>query len=58
MAEPELLLICETATDWEQWLSEHHASTPDGVWLEFGKKGSGLRRVTYPEAVDGALCWG
>ena len=42
---------------WRQWLAEHHASAP-GVWLVYGKKGSGLPSLSYAEAVEEALCFG
>ena len=42
---------------WERWLERRHASS-DGVWLRVGKKGSGVRSVTYAEAVESALCYG
>lgn len=52
------LLACETADDWHAWLAARNATTPDGVWLEFAKKGAPLTRVTYAQAVEVALCWG
>jgi uncharacterized protein YdeI (YjbR/CyaY-like superfamily) len=42
---------------WESWLAEQHASSP-GVWLKIAKKGSGARGVSYPEALEVALCYG
>ena len=42
--------------EWEAWLERHH-DTP-GVLLKFAKKSSGIPSVTYPEAVDSALCFG
>lgn len=42
---------------WEAWLEERHA-TADGLWIKFAKKGSGVKSVSYAEAVDGALCYG
>ena len=42
---------------WRQWLAEHHASAP-GVWLVYGKKGSGLPSLSYADAVEEALCFG
>ena len=42
---------------WEAWLQEQHA-TSEGLWLKFAKKGSGIETVTYPEAVEAALCYG
>ncbi|RYU78117.1 YdeI/OmpD-associated family protein [Hymenobacter persicinus] len=42
---------------WRQWLTDNHASAP-GVWLVYCKKASGQPSVTYPEAVEEALCFG
>lgn len=58
MTDDGPLLVCETPAAWERWLSKHHATSPGGAWLEFAKKGVPLRRVTYLEAVEVALCWG
>jgi uncharacterized protein YdeI (YjbR/CyaY-like superfamily) len=44
--------------DWEAWLDASHASTPDGVWIEFARRGSGLASVTHAEALEVALCYG
>ncbi len=41
----------------EQWLSKNH-SKANGIWLQFFKKGSGLKTVNYAEALDEALCYG
>src|SRR5579863_641412 len=42
---------------WTAWLEIHHQSS-DGLWLRLAKKGSGLKSVTYAEALDVALCYG
>ena len=42
---------------WEAWLQEQYASS-EGLWLKFAKKGSGIETVSYPEAVEAALCYG
>lgn len=42
---------------WRGWLAKHHASSP-GVWLVYFKKASGRSRLTYPEIVEEALCFG
>ena len=42
---------------WESWLAEQHALSP-GVWLKIAKKGSGAPGVSYPEALEVALCYG
>ena len=45
------------AAAWESWLAQQHASSP-GVWLKIAKKGSGAAGVSYPEALEAALCYG
>jgi uncharacterized protein YdeI (YjbR/CyaY-like superfamily) len=43
--------------DLRAWLATNcHQS--DGVWLRIYKKQSGVRSVTYAEALDQALCFG
>jgi uncharacterized protein YdeI (YjbR/CyaY-like superfamily) len=42
---------------WERWLARNHARSP-GVWLQIAKKASGATTVSYPEALDVALCFG
>lgn len=51
----ELLLPDEAAL--RNWLGENHASHP-GVKLVLHKKGGTLTELTYPQAVDQALCFG
>jgi len=46
-----------TASAWESWLAKNHR-TSTGIWLRLAKKGSGLRSVTYAEALEIALCHG
>lgn len=55
---PELeILPFASRGAWEAWLEENHASSP-GLWIKFAKKGSGIGSVTYPEALEPALCYG
>jgi uncharacterized protein YdeI (YjbR/CyaY-like superfamily) len=42
---------------WSKWLERNHGAT-QGVWLKFAKKGTGVKTVTYLEAVEEALCYG
>ncbi len=42
---------------WETWLEKHHAVSK-GLWLEFGKKDSGVPSVTHAEALGTALRYG
>lgn len=42
---------------WRKWLEkEHHRS--NGIWLVYYKKHTGLRELSYEEAVEEALCFG
>ena len=43
--------------DWEQWLDAHHA-TSQGLWLKIAKKRARTTTVSYPEALESALCYG
>jgi uncharacterized protein YdeI (YjbR/CyaY-like superfamily) len=44
-------------SDWHSWLEEHHG-THEELLVGFHKKDSGKPSITWPEAVDGALCFG
>ncbi len=46
-----------TRDAWAEWLERNHASSP-GVWLRIAKAGGGQASVSYPEALDAALCHG
>ena len=39
------------------WLQKYHAACPE-QWIGFHKKSSGRPGITWPEAVDEALCFG
>ncbi|HEY0071009.1 MAG TPA: bacteriocin-protection protein, partial [Chloroflexia bacterium] len=47
----------ETPAEFRQWLEEHHDKERE-LWVGFHKKGSGKPSITWPEAVDQALCYG
>jgi uncharacterized protein YdeI (YjbR/CyaY-like superfamily) len=49
--------LFKNAKAFENWLKKHHASS-GGLWLQIAKKGATEPSVTYPEAVEIALCWG
>jgi uncharacterized protein YdeI (YjbR/CyaY-like superfamily) len=51
------ILPFATRGAWEAWLDEHHAAS-EGLWLKIAKKGSGIETVSYPEALEVALCYG
>src|SRR5215471_13302962 len=51
------VLPFERQKDWALWLAKNH-STSSGVWLKLAKKASGIKSVTYDEALEVALCYG
>jgi uncharacterized protein YdeI (YjbR/CyaY-like superfamily) len=51
------IIVFETAQEWDIWLRQH-GGTARGLYMKIAKKGSGLPSVTYPEAVEIALCHG
>jgi uncharacterized protein YdeI (YjbR/CyaY-like superfamily) len=50
-------IFFSTAAQFRRWLHRHHATAAE-LWVGFHKKDSGLRSITYPEALDQALCYG
>jgi uncharacterized protein YdeI (YjbR/CyaY-like superfamily) len=51
------VLPFERQKDWAVWLEKNHA-TSAGIWLKLAKKASGIRSITYDEALEVALCYG
>lgn len=49
--------LFESQHDWAAWLEKNHR-TSTGIWIRLAKKHSGLRSVSYQEAVEVALCYG
>jgi hypothetical protein len=46
-----------TANRWHKWLATHHDTEPE-VWLIFYKLHTGVKSITYQDALDEALCFG
>ena len=46
-----------TAADFRTWLEKHHDNLRE-QWVGFYRKNSGRPSITWPEAVDEALCFG
>ncbi len=46
-----------TSDDFRAWLEAHHEAA-DELWVGFYRKGSGRAGITWPQAVDQALCFG
>lgn len=51
------VLLFETQQDWRIWLGKNHGDSK-GAWLKIAKKVSGMKSVSYVEALDDALCYG
>ena len=56
-ATPEERLAFESHAKWEVLLAKNHARS-DGITMRLAKLKSGIPSVTYPEALDIALCYG
>lgn len=57
MVEDAPKLLFEKSDEFEKWMEKHHDKV-DSVWLKFAKKASGLKSISYDEALDVALCFG
>ena len=49
--------LFKSQAHWHAWLEKNHED-PDGVWVHFAKKGTGVVTVSYDEALETALCFG
>jgi uncharacterized protein YdeI (YjbR/CyaY-like superfamily) len=50
-------LFFATPAEWRRWLAAHHKRASE-LWVGFHKRSSGTPSITWPEAVDEALCYG
>ncbi|WP_167004647.1 YdeI family protein [Comamonas sp. Tr-654] len=50
-------ILFKSAKAFEAWLKKNHAAS-EGIWLKIARRGANEPSVTYPEAVEIALCWG
>jgi uncharacterized protein YdeI (YjbR/CyaY-like superfamily) len=51
------IALFKSKQDWAAWLEKNHTQTT-GLWLRLAKKDSGMRSVSYQEALEIALCYG
>jgi uncharacterized protein YdeI (YjbR/CyaY-like superfamily) len=49
--------LFKTPKEWAAWLEKNQA-TSSGLWVRIAKKGSGIKSISYAEAVEVALCYG
>jgi uncharacterized protein YdeI (YjbR/CyaY-like superfamily) len=57
MVQDLKIVSFKSAHEWERWLAKNHAAS-QGIWLKIYKKDSQTLSVNYPDALDGALCYG
>jgi uncharacterized protein YdeI (YjbR/CyaY-like superfamily) len=51
------VLFFPSSSDFRRWLKTNHKEVSK-LWVGFYKKSSGRSSITYPEALDEALCFG
>jgi uncharacterized protein YdeI (YjbR/CyaY-like superfamily) len=58
-AKPDIspIRLFKSKEDWDSWLDKNHRKS-SGLWLRLAKKDSGLKSITYKEALEVALCHG
>lgn len=54
---PTKLVYFASPSEWRAWLERHHHQSAE-LWVGLYKRDSGRLSITWPEAVDGALCFG
>ena len=54
---PASLKFFKTPAEFRKWLEKNHAGAAE-LWVGFYKRDSGQPSITWPEAVDEALCYG
>ncbi|MBL7933510.1 MAG: YdeI/OmpD-associated family protein [Bacteroidia bacterium] len=56
-SDPLPTIEFKSVKTFETWLNKNHEKS-SGIWLKIYKKDSGIKTITYPEALDVALCYG
>jgi len=51
------IVYFKTSSDFREWLEKNHHKAAE-LWVGFYKKGSDKMGISYPEAVNEALCFG
>ena len=55
--DPSRIRSFRSGAAFEKWLATNHSEETE-LWLKIHKKDSGLKTVSYAQALDVALCWG
>jgi uncharacterized protein YdeI (YjbR/CyaY-like superfamily) len=56
-ADADEILFFPDPAAWRKWLARHHQQRPY-LWVGFHKRATGRPSITWPQAVDQALCFG
>jgi len=51
------IIFFKSQAELHKWLLTNYAKAPE-LFIGFYKKGTGIKSITYPEALDEALCFG
>ncbi len=51
MAVKRVVIKFKSGKEFKSWLSKNR-SLPDGIWIRFFRKDSGMPTITYAEALD------
>ena len=57
MSQPIETVEVQDRQEWRKWLKEHSDSNSD-IWLVFHKRHTGVKSISYNDAVEEALCFG
>ncbi|HEX2176864.1 MAG TPA: hypothetical protein VHG70_13230 [Nocardioidaceae bacterium] len=55
--QPSDISVFTSSAEFRAWLAEHHDSAQE-IWVGYYKKHVAKTSMTYPEAVEEALCFG
>jgi len=56
-AKPIKTVDVQNRQAWREWLKEHHDSNSE-IWVVFYKRHTGVKGISYDDAVEEALCFG
>ncbi len=51
------IVFFKSPSEFRSWLAAHHSAFPE-LWIGFYNKRAAKKGITYPEALDEALCFG
>lgn len=58
LKEDTIIQSFSTPKEWNRWLTSNFDTIHNGIWIRIYKKDSGIKTITYDEALEEALCFG